>query len=282
MPEQVLLRPGKPSAQECRVYERQPCDVPTECRPAAAYKEATWSATIRNISIGGIRLVIKRRFEPGTCLAVELPGNDDAYRVLAKVVYTQAAEAGSWAHGCRFISELSEGEVERLLKAIPGATRGPAEIVPPAEGSATAVNPTAAKAAANPTVANATVANPTAANPTAAHATVINPTVANATPANPTPGEKTVGDVRLRLALRQGTLINCVIRRFRTAETWPVPPGKVISFRGGTGDDAWTLTVRVRHCVHYKEHWLVDAELVNPPSVGQLLKALARIDDAKH
>ena len=35
----------------------------------------------------------------------------------------RATDDGSWALGCRFISELGDSEVERLLAATPGATR---------------------------------------------------------------------------------------------------------------------------------------------------------------
>ena len=229
MPEQLLERPEKPPGRECRVYERQACALPTACRPAAAFnnKEATWSAVIRDISAGGIRLVLRRRFEPGTGLAIELPGNDETYTVLAKVIHVRATDDGSWALGCRFISELGDSEVERLLAATPGATRAATQPPYPEDSE-----------------------------------------------------ERTVRDVRLRLALRPGTLINCVIRRFKATEDWPAAPGKVIAVRGGDDDEAWTLNVRVRHCVQYKEHWLLDCELANPPSVRQLLEALARLNGA--
>src|SRR5262245_64007711 len=81
MSEQILLGPQKQTGKECRVFERQACEVTTACRPAAAFnsKEAVWSATIRDVSAGGVRLVLRRRFETGTGLAIELPGNDDTY-----------------------------------------------------------------------------------------------------------------------------------------------------------------------------------------------------------
>lgn len=99
------------------MYERQDCEVPSACRPASALgdPESKWEATIRDLSVGGARLVLRRRFEAGTALAIELPGPDDPYTVLAKVVYVRRLESGEWSLGCRFISALSETEQERLL-----------------------------------------------------------------------------------------------------------------------------------------------------------------------
>lgn len=122
MPVQLEDRPESVSdSLECRVYERQNCEVPAACRPASALgdPEAKWDAIILDVSQGGARLVLKRRFEPGTGLAIELPGADAAYTVLAKVVYVKRQEDGRWSLGCRFISELSDSEQEHLLHWTP-------------------------------------------------------------------------------------------------------------------------------------------------------------------
>jgi hypothetical protein len=68
------------------------------------------------VSAGGIRLVLRRRFEPGATLAIELPGPDpdQPSAVLARVVRVQPGPAGSWLLGCAFLSELSDEEVQAL------------------------------------------------------------------------------------------------------------------------------------------------------------------------
>jgi hypothetical protein len=233
MSEQILLRPEKQTGKECRVFERQACQVTTACRPAAAFhnKEASWSAAIRDVSAGGIRLVLRRRFEPGTGLAIELPGNNEVYTVLAQVVHVKPAANGDWSLGCKFVSELSETELERLLKVLPidGDDSGAA----PSDG-----------AQADGARANG-------------HA------------------EQTIRNVRLRLWLFGGAVVDCVIRRFK-AEAWPVAPGKVIAIRGGA--EPWTLHVRVRGCVHRQGNWVLECEPEKRPSVPQLLQALARVE----
>jgi hypothetical protein len=111
----------------CRVYERLECDVPVACQPAAAFgkEESRWEGTIRDISQGGVRLTLQRRFEPGTGLAVELPplDNGDARTCFLKVMHVKRQLDGLWSLGCKFISELSEDEVKRLVARTQQAER---------------------------------------------------------------------------------------------------------------------------------------------------------------
>jgi hypothetical protein len=99
-------------------------------------KDSKWTATITDVSQGGIRLILRRRFEPGSGLGIELPGGDgeEPYTVLAKVIHVRSLPNGAWALGCQFISELDEDEVQRLRpRQHPAAARqpaGPAPLVP--------------------------------------------------------------------------------------------------------------------------------------------------------
>ncbi len=105
---------------DCRVFERQPCDVPTVCQPASIQVRAEhrWQGVIVNISRGGIRLRLVRRFEKNAVLAVEIPGDGvrEPYTVFVKVMNVRS-ENGQWTLGCKFISEMSEDETHRLLTA---------------------------------------------------------------------------------------------------------------------------------------------------------------------
>jgi hypothetical protein len=109
------------SAQECRVYERQSCEIPTNCQPASVQemKEIRWDATINDLSKGGLRIKLRRRFEKGTGLAVELPGDSTRSPsvVFVKVVHINRHEDGAWLLGCRFLSELGEDQLQRLVTA---------------------------------------------------------------------------------------------------------------------------------------------------------------------
>lgn len=122
MPSQIFS--GAPASKdqagvECRVFERRPCVLPTTCQPASVSEmnELRWSASICDISQGGLLVHLSRRFEKGTGLAVELPGTEEreSSTVFVKVVHVKANDAGGWALGCRFVSELGEDELQRLL-----------------------------------------------------------------------------------------------------------------------------------------------------------------------
>ncbi len=61
--------------------------------------------------------MLPRRFEKGTVLAVELPGDleRESAIVFVKVIHLRRASADAWLLGCKFVSELSEDELQRLL-----------------------------------------------------------------------------------------------------------------------------------------------------------------------
>lgn len=121
MPSQAAVDPSLPTPQpfNCRIHERQPCTLPTTCQPASVSEshEMRWNATISDISQGGACLLVPRRFEKGTGLAVELPGDleRESAVVFVKVVHLHREDNGGWTLGCRFVSELSDDELQRLL-----------------------------------------------------------------------------------------------------------------------------------------------------------------------
>src|SRR4051794_37087348 len=121
--EQTLMTgtegPVVPAKRECRVYERHSCELAANCQPPTLWggKDLKWGAQIRDISVGGVSLVLRRRFERGAGLAIELPGSPDGLpnTVLARVVHVRPQEGGVWVLGCSFVSPLSEEEVATLL-----------------------------------------------------------------------------------------------------------------------------------------------------------------------
>jgi hypothetical protein len=112
-----------PRRSERRVSVRYSTDFLAYCEPAAAKTatrtEARWSAQVRNISAGGIGLVLARRFERGTVLMVELTDRVEggSRHVPVRVVHTTAAGQGHWILGCSFVRTMNEEELDALRQA---------------------------------------------------------------------------------------------------------------------------------------------------------------------
>jgi hypothetical protein len=71
---------------------------------------------VRELTAGGIGLMIKRRFEPGTLLAVELQSSttDFSRTLVARVIHAKSQGGGDWVIGCILASKLDEEELESL------------------------------------------------------------------------------------------------------------------------------------------------------------------------
>jgi diguanylate cyclase (GGDEF)-like protein len=62
-------------------------------------------------------MVLQKRFDPGTGLTIELPdASNSSYTVLVRVVSVRPQAGDGWRTHCNFVSELSENDVERLIR----------------------------------------------------------------------------------------------------------------------------------------------------------------------
>src|SRR5262249_3342616 len=95
------------------VWLRYPCELEATCEPATEPDKTRLSAGVRNISNGGINLVVNRRLEPGLLLSVELPSAHEPHTTtaLAYVVHATAQPNGDWSVGCTFLAELSDDDL---------------------------------------------------------------------------------------------------------------------------------------------------------------------------
>jgi hypothetical protein len=76
-----------------------------------------WTGQVHDISSGGLALVLGRRFEPRTVLAVDLdaPEKGRVRRLFVRVVRAHALSPRRWLHGCVFARRLSDEEVQALV-----------------------------------------------------------------------------------------------------------------------------------------------------------------------
>jgi hypothetical protein len=120
----LALDPG-PDETDRRASARYRTELEVVCRPAGDALAETLTGRVLNISLGGIRLVVDRRFEPGDLLSIELPGVEGrpSHTVLACVVHVTPLSRGEWTLGCNFSCELTDGDLAafgaRRQRAVP-------------------------------------------------------------------------------------------------------------------------------------------------------------------
>jgi hypothetical protein len=152
-------------------------------------------------------------------------------------------ENGFWFLGCKFISELSEDEMHRLLRAQLQASEAPASKLE--------------------------ITLPQITLPPV-------PTQANAVAQEEKRDEKRrIGHIHLQLEIAPHTTVGCVIANFAATRSWPLAAGAVGLLKGKdkTGQP-WKLKVKVHQCRSAAEGWNLECRLVKAPSELDLLRAL--------
>jgi serine/threonine protein kinase len=114
----------QPSGSERRAFVRHPLGVGTFGAVDTAIYGGTgetdelWPLVVRDVSAGGIGVLLARRFEMGTELTIELTAGQDATPrwLPARVVRIEPEKNGHWVHGCAFRHPLSQDELAALVK----------------------------------------------------------------------------------------------------------------------------------------------------------------------
>ncbi len=106
--------PGTAAETERRLWVRHDVELDAACLPAGQPHTEQFSARVRDISRGGINLIVSRELQPGELLSLELPHRDDqpGHCLLVCVVRVEPASQGEWALGCLFSEELEHDELE--------------------------------------------------------------------------------------------------------------------------------------------------------------------------
>ena len=224
------LRPLDRPVGNCRIYERKPCDLPTTCRPASALamKEMGWAASVVDISQGGLRINLQRRFEKGTYLVIELPADDEQERTVlfVMVAHLQAIKNGAWSLGCRFISELGEDELQRFLTSthnVLSSTNG--ELFDEKENDEVSSGPIP--------VSQLEI--------------------------------RIITDVHLLVAAQPGSFRECLVKRLDVTKCWPLTAGKFLSLRGKSSDHSpWSMRIQVLKCNPQGKSWEIQGRIVSP------------------
>jgi hypothetical protein len=102
---------------ERRSATRYRCLRETSCQPLAAGKDECVPALLEDLSTGGLRLAVRRCYEPGRVLAISWrPAPEGPKRtLLAHVIYSVAEGSGNWILGCGLMNQLDALDLETLL-----------------------------------------------------------------------------------------------------------------------------------------------------------------------
>lgn len=111
---EVVSDPPPPDRGEYRTKPRYLCNWPTPCR----LKSELGTATVRDLSTGGIRLEVARPIEPDYPLDVELYNRAGNYWHVKPLRVVHATPAGEdhWVVGSAFMRELSPDQLQQVLK----------------------------------------------------------------------------------------------------------------------------------------------------------------------
>ena len=111
----------KEPQEDNRGRVRHRCKIETFCRSNGRGSGVGWLADVRDISATGIGLTLRRRFDPGAVLLVELTSTtDDSTRLLpVTVIHATEADDGRWVVGCSFPRTLSDAELAALVLNAP-------------------------------------------------------------------------------------------------------------------------------------------------------------------
>lgn len=112
----------KRPARERRGFVRYPCSLATICELVPSiHNEAgepdNWATTIVNLSVAGIGLLLDRRFEIGTEVAILLQNPDRSVQVRKDVQVVRTISAGTrqWYVGATFTTPLEKTILRKLL-----------------------------------------------------------------------------------------------------------------------------------------------------------------------
>ena len=105
-----------PTHIERRVSVRHLSGMEAMSRPLDVQDTISWGATVRDISAGGIGLMVCYPFRRGTYLAVDLLGTNGALRtLLTRVIHTEDLPDGTWLVGCEFVKPLTDSDLELMI-----------------------------------------------------------------------------------------------------------------------------------------------------------------------
>lgn len=86
------------------------------CSPQDGPDGMCWPAKTRNLSHGGIGLIMNRAFDPKSEVTVKLLGHNHAWiQIECRVIHSTPRADGDWLVGCEFKRLLSHSQLYELI-----------------------------------------------------------------------------------------------------------------------------------------------------------------------
>ncbi len=112
-----ILGAKEEATAERRQFERFPAEGEAFCQVPPS-DSLSWSAQIKDVSCGGIRLLVHREVPADAVLRIEMPGAEHVLHE-ARVIHISADGPSKWTLGCEFSQPLSADEVKAYREADP-------------------------------------------------------------------------------------------------------------------------------------------------------------------
>jgi hypothetical protein len=105
--------PGEIVQDDRRAWDRYPSSAEVSVQAAEEGGGTRQTAAVRDVSRGGIKLIVRNVYAAGDMVRVDLPGGTPGATdsILACVIQVRAESNDSWAIGCVFCEELNDDEL---------------------------------------------------------------------------------------------------------------------------------------------------------------------------
>jgi hypothetical protein len=111
-----LIRQKSPEVAERRAQARRACVDSGARAVLASQGQDLWQASVRDISAGGIGVLLDRRVDPGTVLAIELHNKTQHFWHLKLLRVIHATPQGQhWLVGSAFLKSFTDAEFNSLF-----------------------------------------------------------------------------------------------------------------------------------------------------------------------
>jgi len=116
---------SKKTDKERRGVARHAVELEAACRAVINVAGQRWPATVKDLSVTGLCLLAKRRFETGCILeiTITLTADDTSINQIARVRWTKSTESRSWLLGCELVKAMADDDLNMIFASYMDKTK---------------------------------------------------------------------------------------------------------------------------------------------------------------